>query len=111
MAAVVGLPSGHIGITMYAVNCSLALIFLAIFMANSMGIRFSAPMPAQERSNQWPYSEKCVKCFGVKEQRQICQMIENFFQPHVPVKPHIFMIFFRLLCLNKCTNSLLSEIK
>ena len=40
---VFGSPSGHIGITTYTANLSLALILLAIFNANSMGIRLSAP--------------------------------------------------------------------
>lgn len=39
----VGTPSGHIGITMYTANLSPVLILLAIFSANSIGIKLSAP--------------------------------------------------------------------
>lgn len=49
IVAVVGIPSGHIGMTTYTANLSLALILLAIFSANSMGIRFSAPGRAKAK--------------------------------------------------------------
>jgi hypothetical protein len=38
---------------MYAANLSFALIFLAIFMANSIGIRFSAPVPKSIQFISW----------------------------------------------------------
>lgn len=42
-ALLVGIPSGHIGITMYAAKGSLAAILLAIFKAISIGTRLFAP--------------------------------------------------------------------
>lgn len=38
-----GTPSGHMGMTIYTANLSLAFILLAIFSANSIGIKLSAP--------------------------------------------------------------------
>jgi hypothetical protein len=43
VAAPVGTPSGHIGITMYTANLSFAFIFSAIFSAISIGIKLLAP--------------------------------------------------------------------
>jgi hypothetical protein len=40
----VGIPSGHIGITTYTENRSLALILLTIFNANSIGTKWLAPV-------------------------------------------------------------------
>jgi hypothetical protein len=44
VVAPVGLPSGHIGITMYAENLSFALILFAILRAISIGIKLLAPV-------------------------------------------------------------------
>lgn len=43
VGVLVGMPSGHIGITMYAENLSFALILFAIFSAISMGTKLLAP--------------------------------------------------------------------
>lgn len=51
MAPDFGSPSGHIGMTTYTANLSLALILLAIFKANSIGIRLSAPVHTVKANN------------------------------------------------------------
>lgn len=43
MGALVGTPSGHIGIRIYAENLSFALILFAILRAISIGIKLFAP--------------------------------------------------------------------
>lgn len=45
----VGTPSGHIGMTMYAQNLSFALILLAILRATSIGIKLFAPEDIYEK--------------------------------------------------------------
>ena len=51
IAAAAGLPSGHIGKIIYTANLSFALILLAIFNANSIGIRLSAPAQTMKVNN------------------------------------------------------------
>jgi hypothetical protein len=53
-----GSPSGHIGKTTYTANLSLALILLAIFNANSTGIRLSAPAHTMKENIQINLNEK-----------------------------------------------------
>jgi hypothetical protein len=43
MGVLVGTPSGHIGIMMYAQNLSFAFILLTILRAISIGIKLLAP--------------------------------------------------------------------
>jgi hypothetical protein len=44
VSALVGTPSGHVGIIIYAENLSLAFILLEILRAISIGIKLFAPV-------------------------------------------------------------------
>lgn len=57
----VGTPSGHIGMTIYAANLSFALILFTILRAISIGIKLFAPADFYENALVISHDEKINK--------------------------------------------------
>jgi len=64
MGVLVGTPSGHIGMTIYAENLSFALILFVILSAISIGIKLFAPA---RKNRNILLQNACLNCLSNQE--------------------------------------------